>query len=411
VKTKIVRRSVLSGIVEELRQAGKTIVFTNGCFDILHIGHVRYLEEAKALGDCLVVGLNTDDSVRQVKGPDRPLVPEFERAEVLAALESVDYVALFSELTPVNLILELEPDIHVKGGDYAPDQLPEAEAVRSYGGRVVILPLIEGKSTSRLIAEAQARSPVTAEPETRTSARAVGIIPARLAATRLPNKPLLDIAGKPMIRWVCEHASRAHLLDDVIVATPDDEIRRCVESFGAKAVMTSEMHRSGTDRIAEAAQDIAADIIVNIQGDEPLLDPHAVDALVRAMLDDPTAPMASLMCRLAAPEEAENPAVVKVVTDREGFALYFSRSWIPFPRHPEDSAIRKHIGIYAYRRDFLLNFARLDPTPLEKTESLEQLRALEHGHRIRMVETSFSPTSVDTPEDLETVRRIAGGGK
>lgn len=411
MKTKIVRRSVLKGIIDDLRQAGKTIVFTNGCFDILHIGHVRYLEMAKALGDCLIVGLNTDESVRQIKGPERPLVPEFERAEILAALESVDYVSLFSELTPTNLILELKPDIHVKGGDYTADQLPEAEAVRSYGGRIVILPLVEGKSTSRLIAEVQARKPVEPTIDKCKPQTAVGIIPARLAATRLPNKPLLDIGGKPMIRWVYERASTAHLLNDVIVATPDDEIKQCVESFGGKAVMTSEAHRSGTDRIAEAAKDIAADIIVNIQGDEPLLDPSAVDALVCAMVNDPTIPMASLMCRLAVPEEAEDPAVVKVVTDQQGFALYFSRSWIPYPRHPEHSTVRKHIGIYAYRRDFLFTFASLAPTSLEKTESLEQLRALEHGYKIKMIETAFSPTSVDTHEDLEKVRRLLGGEK
>ncbi|MDI6827006.1 MAG: 3-deoxy-manno-octulosonate cytidylyltransferase [Armatimonadota bacterium] len=409
MRTKIVRRSVLKDIVGELRLAGKTIVFTNGCFDILHIGHVRYLRMAKALGDCLIVGINTDDSVRQIKGPERPLVPELERAEVLAALEFVDYVSLFSELTPVKLILELKPDIHVKGGDYTIDKLPEADAVRSYGGRIVILPLVEGKSTSRLIAEVQARKQTEQTLNKYALQRTVGIIPSRLAATRLPNKPLLDIAGKPMIRWVYEKASRAHLINDIVVATPDEEIKQCVESFGGKAIMTSETHRSGTDRVAEAAKDIDADIIVNIQGDEPLLDPSAVDSLVRVMLEDSTIPMASLMCPLSAPEEAENPAVVKVVTDQQGFALYFSRSGIPYPRHPEYSAVRKHIGIYAYRRDFLFTFASLDPTPLEKTESLEQLRALEHGYKIKMVETSFSPTSVDTLEDLEVVRRLIGG--
>lgn len=212
-----------------------------------------------------------------------------------------------------------------------------------------------------------------------------------------------------MIRWVYEKASRAHLINDIVVATPDEEIKQCVESFGGKAIMTSETHRSGTDRVAEAAKDIDADIIVNVQGDEPLLDPSAVDSLVRVVLEDSTIPMASLMCPLSAPEEAENPAVVKVVTDQQGFALYFSRSGIPYPRHPEYSAVRKHIGIYAYRRDFLFTFASLDPTPLEKTESLEQLRALEHGYKIKMVETSFSPTSVDTLEDLEVVRRLIGG--
>ncbi len=236
--------------------------------------------------------------------------------------------------------------------------------------------------------------------------RAIGIIPARLAATRLPNKPLLDIAGKPMIQWVYEHACEARTLADVLVATPDEEIYRAVESFGGKAVMTSVEHRSGTDRLAEAAKSPVcpeADVIVNIQGDEPLLDPAAIDLLAEAILADPAIPMASLMCALS-PHEEDEPAVVKVVTDLRGFALYFSRARIPYPRHPAPAW--KHIGLYAYTREFLLTFPTLPPTPLEQAESLEQLRALENGYRIRMVATDFTPTSVDTPEDLEKVRGI-----
>lgn len=411
--TKIVRRSVLKQIVEELRNAGKKIVFTNGCFDILHVGHVRYLEEARRLGDCLIVGLNTDSSVREIKGPDRPLVPEFERAEILAALECVDYVTFFSETTPIAVISEIRPDIHVKGGDYTEEQLPEAETVRAFGGKVVIVPEVMGKSTTNLIEKVKSTAKDSAGLEYRPRAewRVVGIIPARLAATRLPGKPLLDIAGKPMIQWVYERASRANLLHEIWVATPDEEIRQCVESFGGNVVMTSEKHRTGTDRVAEAASGIRATVVINIQGDEPLLEPGAIDALASLMRDNPDVPMASLMCPLCAPEEAEDPAVVKVVTDRDGFALYFSRSWIPFPRHPDYSTVRKHVGIYAYRRDFLLTFANLAPTPLECTESLEQLRALEHGYRIKMVETNFSPMSVDTPEDLEKARQILGGAR
>ncbi|MHB1456716.1 MAG: 3-deoxy-manno-octulosonate cytidylyltransferase [Armatimonadota bacterium] len=238
------------------------------------------------------------------------------------------------------------------------------------------------------------------------TARIVGLIPARLAATRLPNKPLLDIAGKPMIQWVYEHAMDSELLNDVYVATPDQEVFDCVEAFGGKAIMTSSTHRSGTDRLAETAGKITADIIVNIQGDEPLLDTHAIDLLAQAMLQDSELPMASLMCPISDLSESENPSVVKVVTDNDNNALYFSRSKIPYPR--DDSIMRamKHIGIYAYRLQFLLTYANLAPTLLEKTESLEQLRALENGYRIKMVETSFSPTSVDTPDDLEHVRRI-----
>ena len=401
MKTKIVRRSVLKGILDEQRHAGKTIVFTNGCFDILHIGHLRYLQEAKALGDCLVVGLNTDESVRELKGPDRPFVSEFERGEMLAGFECVDYVVLFSEVTAIDLIKELRPNIYVKGGDYTDlSQIPETETVQSIGAEIVIVPKTEGKSTTRLVS--QVRSIERSGPAT---GKAIGIIPARLAATRLPNKPLLDIAGKPMVQWVYERAKSARMLDDVLIATPDEEIFARVESFGGKAVMTSPAHRSGTDRLAEAAESLDADLILNIQGDEPLLDPGSVDALAEAMMRYPDVPMGSLMCRLEA-EEEDNPAVVKVVTDQQGFALYFSRAGIPYPRDREAAEPRKHIGIYAYRRDFLLAFPNMAPTPLETAESLEQLRALENGYRIMMVETAFSPTSVDTLEDLDRVRRI-----
>jgi D-beta-D-heptose 7-phosphate kinase/D-beta-D-heptose 1-phosphate adenosyltransferase len=149
--SKIKRRSVLKTIIEGLKADGKTVVFTNGCFDLLHVGHIRYLEAARDLGDYLVIGVNTDESVKRLKGDERPLVQEFERAEVLAALESVDYVTIFHEDTPVELISFLQPHIHVKGGDYRADDLPEAEAVQSYGGRIVIMPLTEGRSTTKLV--------------------------------------------------------------------------------------------------------------------------------------------------------------------------------------------------------------------------------------------------------------------
>ena len=405
MKTKIVRRSVLKGILDEIRSQGKKIVFTNGCFDILHIGHLRYLEEARNLGDCLVIALNTDDSVRRLKGPERPFVNEFERAEMLAGLQCVDYVTFFSEATATEIIRELRPHIYAKGGDCVADQVPEADAVKSCDGQIAILSKVQGKSTSKLVS--QVRSvPDTVETAAGSRGKVIGMIPARLAATRLPNKPLIDIAGKPMIQWVYERASQAELIDEVIVATPDEEIRQCVESFGGKVSMTSHEHRSGTDRLEEAARRLEADIIVNIQGDEPLLDPSAIDMLVRAMLDDSSVPMGSMMCPLKDDHEASDPAVVKVVTDNQGYALYFSRSVIPYPRDPQAAQARKHIGIYAYRWYFLLSFAALDPTPLEKAESLEQLRALENGYQIKMVETCFSPTSVDTPEDLERVRAI-----
>lgn len=241
------------------------------------------------------------------------------------------------------------------------------------------------------------------------SARAIGLIPARMAATRLPGKPLIEISGKPMIQHAWERARQATALSDVLVATPDDEIRRAVEGFGGHAIMTSDRHRSGTDRVAEAAHGLDAEIIVNIQGDEPLIDPAYIDAAIAPLAADPSLPMSSLMC--ACPEEdLDNPACVKVVVALSGDALYFSRARIPFERSAEGgTGVRQHIGLYAYRRDFLAEFARLPATPLERTESLEQLRAIEHGFRIRMVAVLNAPLSVDTPEDLSRVRHLLAG--
>ncbi|MDX1932262.1 MAG: 3-deoxy-manno-octulosonate cytidylyltransferase [Capsulimonadales bacterium] len=243
------------------------------------------------------------------------------------------------------------------------------------------------------------------------SDKAVAIIPARLAALRLPNKPLLDIAGKPMIQHVYERARKATRLAGVLVATPDEEIRAVVEGFGGRAVMTSAAHRTGTDRVAEAAESLPPDVgfIVNIQGDEPLIEPATIDQLTGALMDGEEA-MASVMCPL--PEGREHdPAVVKVVCDVRGVALYFSRSPLPHRRN-EDAPYRpmQHIGMYAYRREFLRRFPTLEQTPLERVESLEQLRVLENGYRIRLVETDRVPESVDVPEDLERVRGLFAGG-
>jgi 3-deoxy-manno-octulosonate cytidylyltransferase (CMP-KDO synthetase) len=240
--------------------------------------------------------------------------------------------------------------------------------------------------------------------------RIVGIVPARLAAVRLPNKPLLDIAGKPMIQRVWERVRQAERLEDVIVATPDVAIAEAVRAFGGRAVMTSAEHRSGTDRIAEVARGLDAEIVVNIQGDEPLIDPAAIDAAVQPLLDDASLEMTSLMCVCPA-EEIVNPATVKVVTDPRGRALYFSRATIPYRRNTESPLqVMQHIGLYAYRRDFLLTFASLPQTPLERTESLEQLRAIESGHSIQMVAVARAPLSVDTPEDLDRVRKMIARG-
>ena len=234
----------------------------------------------------------------------------------------------------------------------------------------------------------------------------VCIIPARYASTRLPGKPMLDLGGKPMIRRVVEQVGKAGRLSRIIVATDDRRIYDAVVGFGAEAWMTSPDHQTGTDRLAEVAHSLPeAELILNVQGDEPLIPPEALDALVAAFDGRPDLPMATLMTPLAS-GEADNPAAVKVVASLDGHALYFSRSQIPYPRH-QDATYRafKHIGVYAYQRDFLLQYAALPRTPLEKAESLEQLRALEHGYRIRVIETPFQSIGVDTPEDLVRARQ------
>jgi 3-deoxy-manno-octulosonate cytidylyltransferase (CMP-KDO synthetase) len=235
----------------------------------------------------------------------------------------------------------------------------------------------------------------------------IGIIPARYSATRLPGKPLADICGKPLIQYVYEQARKSKLLEDVIVATDDERILKAVEGFGGKAVMTSPTHPSGTDRCAEVARQIDCDFVINIQGDEPLIPPQVIDKVAEALMEsDEEIPMTSA-ATLANKEERENSNVVKVVTDQKGIALYFSRSPIPFYRNQVAPTLR-HIGIYGYRKDFLLKFVSLPQTPLEKTESLEQLRALEHGFKIKIVLVDYSPVGVDTPEDLERVRKLLG---
>ena len=233
------------------------------------------------------------------------------------------------------------------------------------------------------------------------------VIPARYGSTRLPGKPLLEIAGKPMIRHVVERVRQSAAPKRVIVATDDDRIVAAVEAFGGEAMLTATDHPTGTDRLAEVAAAFpAVDLVINVQGDEPLIPPQAIDALAAAFVDRPDLQMATLICELE-DADAQNPAAVKVVASLDGHALFFSRSLIPYPRNPGSHCrYYKHIGVYAYRRDFLLQYAKLPPTPLEQTESLEQLRALEHGFRIRLIETAFRSIGVDTPEDLQRVRKI-----
>ncbi len=242
--------------------------------------------------------------------------------------------------------------------------------------------------------------------ERKTDMKVLCVIPARYASTRLPGKPLKDICGKPMVVRVYERAARASRVTDTIVATDDERIYTAVRQAGGKAMMTKKDHPTGTDRLAEvAAAHPEAELIINVQGDEPLIEPKLIDDLAAAFDDDPELQMATVKTEITDPEEQKNPNNVKVVTDRNGYALYFSRSLMPFPRH-EGTPVYKHIGIYAYKRDFLLQYAEMAETPLEHAESLEQLRALENGYRIRVIETPYRFVGVDTAEDLEKVRAI-----
>ncbi|MBI5832325.1 MAG: 3-deoxy-manno-octulosonate cytidylyltransferase [Armatimonadetes bacterium] len=237
--------------------------------------------------------------------------------------------------------------------------------------------------------------------------RAVAVIPARFAATRLPGKVLLDIAGKPMIQHVYERTSAAHGIAEVIVATDDERIAHAVRGFGGKVVMTRADHQTGTDRLAEVAQGLDCDLVVNVQGDEPLIAAQSVQIALEPMVARADLPMSTLREALNDRDAILDPNNVKVVCDQEGFALYFSRHPIPFRRDPDQHITWwRHIGLYVYRRDFLLTYAKLPPTPLQLAESLEQLRALEHGYRIYCAETPHAAVGVDTPEDLERVRAL-----
>lgn len=236
--------------------------------------------------------------------------------------------------------------------------------------------------------------------------RAIGVIPARYGSTRFPGKPLCDICGKTMIQRVYERASAARLLDSLMVATDDERIFGAVGAFGGKAVMTSENLPDGTSRVAEAVKEVEDGIVVNIQGDEPFIDPDMIDQTVRLLEENPEVPAATLSYVLDDLEEIRDPNVVKVVSDLRGRALYFSRSPIPFVRKFVGTKYMGHIGIYGYRKDFLEEFVRLPATPLSSAESLEQLKILEKGYDILVGVTSslrLGP-GIDTPDDLEKAR-------
>lgn len=232
------------------------------------------------------------------------------------------------------------------------------------------------------------------------------VIPARYDSTRLPGKPLKDICGKPMICRVYERAKLSELADEIIVATDDERILQAVEKNSGRAMMTSKNHKTGTDRLAEVAEKFPdAEIIVNVQGDEPLIEPTLIDKLIEQFADK-NLQMATVATEITEDGEMNNPNNVKVVLDKNNNALYFSRSLVPYPRNKNKSKVYKHIGIYAYRKNFLLDYAKMNPTDLEQTESLEQLRALENGYKIRVIISDCKFIGVDTEEDLKLVNEI-----
>lgn len=247
---------------------------------------------------------------------------------------------------------------------------------------------------------------------------AIGIIPARYASSRFPGKPLVDILGKPMIQWVYERANRTKFLEKVIVATDDQRIVNAVTNFNGNVVMTSSTAANGTERVAEVAQKLDAKLIVNIQGDEPLIDPDVIDQLVILMRENPAAPVGTLVKKIETLENLNNPNIPKVVVDKDFNALYFSRSIIPFYRDNKhqgqwlkDADYYQHIGLYIYRREFLLKFVKLPISNLERIERLEQLRILENGYNIKVTLTETDSIGVDVPADIDRVISYLGSEK
>lgn len=253
--------------------------------------------------------------------------------------------------------------------------------------------------------------------------RTIAVVPARYRSERLPGKPLLDIGGQPMVERVYRRVTQSRLVERVLVATEEPRVRDRVRAFGGECILTSPDHPSGTDRVAEAVADLDFELVVNVQGDEPFLDPRAIDQAVAACKDSGGRAIASLRKAIKSARELWDPNVVKVVTDRRGMALYFSRWPIPFvaspnmsfeemgrlfveTRPPVRGTCYKHVGLYVYPRELLLELTRKEPSPLEQLEKLEQLRALEHGMPIRVEVTDYENISVDTPADLERARRM-----
>lgn len=235
--------------------------------------------------------------------------------------------------------------------------------------------------------------------------RFLGVIPARYASTRLPGKPLLEVGGKTLVQWVYQQAERASHLDQVIVAADDQKILDSVRSWNGMTIMTSKAHASGTDRVMEVAQKIKSNVYINLQCDEPLISPKTIDQVCACFKDVPRVQVATACVPIQNPTEVKDPHTVKVVTDFNGWALYFSRAPIPYSRGQKIS-FSKHLGLYGYRRNFLLELPRLSPSPLEEVEKLEQLRFLENGIPIRVTTVKDDSIGVDTWEDLERVRPL-----
>lgn len=242
--------------------------------------------------------------------------------------------------------------------------------------------------------------------------RIIGVIPARYGSSRFPGKILATIAGKSMIQRVYEQSVKASLIHELYVAVDDPRVLEHVHQFGGKAVLTGSHHQSGTDRIAEVVAKMDCDIVVNVQGDQPLIDPEMIDLAIQPMIADPSIPMSTIKARIRRPEDLNNPNKVKVVVDANDFALYFSRSLVPFPRdQKENIEAFEHLGLYVYRRDFLLQYSRWPQSHLEKIEMLEQLRVMERGYKIKVIEVTqhlseISGFCVDTPEDLAKLGQL-----
>lgn len=231
----------------------------------------------------------------------------------------------------------------------------------------------------------------------------IGVIPARYASTRFPGKPLADIFGKPMLQWVYENSGKSKLINEIIIATDDKRIFDTAKKFGGKVVLTSKEHKSGTDRIFEAVRNISCDIVVNIQGDEPFINAENIDRAIAPMLNDSKVLVSTIAMKIDNTTDIRNPNKVKVIFDKNNFALYFSRSIIPFERNR--TQYYKHIGLYVYRKKFLLKYAKMKRTNLEISEELEQLRILENGYKIKVVEVKEDSISVDTPSDLKKIKK------